>query len=139
MTEITKANAFTLINAGPFVPSNVATTILPFNERLAKSIPQITLDLINDFAIAFDKSGVQQRVLCLQYLHPWIKNLQAFANPGSPLFDDTGSRLSHTVRLLVDMSMKFPDVCFEFIAESSFSSGDTNRSLIPHNVTYGRK
>ncbi|KIJ57137.1 hypothetical protein M422DRAFT_219023 [Sphaerobolus stellatus SS14] len=95
---------------GPFIPPNIATSIIPFNERLAKSLPHLTLDLINDFAIAFEKVTPPQMLSCLQYLHPWIKNLPLFANPSSSLYDNSTQQLNHTIEQLVNMTLKYPDV-----------------------------
>lgn len=96
---------------GPFIPPNMVTSIVTFNERMAKFLPQITPDMVNEFSIAFEKASTMQKLMCLQYLNPWIKNLSLFANPSHELHDASGLKLLRSIRTLVDMTMKFPDVC----------------------------
>ncbi|KAF8592239.1 hypothetical protein K439DRAFT_1626245 [Ramaria rubella] len=95
---------------GPFIPSNTAAFILPFSERLANFVPQLTLDLIAEFAVGFEKASTAQKITCLQYLNPWIKNLAKFANPINPLYECSSGRLKDCIRSLVDITVKFPDV-----------------------------
>jgi hypothetical protein len=97
---------------GPFIPSNIAAFILPFSERLANFVPQLTLDLIAEFSVGFEKASTAQKITCLQYLNPWIKNLALFAIPTHQLFEPSGGKLKESIRTLVDITVKFPDVSF---------------------------
>lgn len=67
-----------------------------------------------------------QRVNCLRYMNPWIKNLELFANPTSPLFERSGARLRDCIRVLTDLSVNLPEVyvlghsCFCTMLTQSF-------------------
>lgn len=56
---------------------------------------------------------VLQRINCLRYMNPWIKNLELFANPTSPLFERSGARLRDCIRVLTDLSVNLPEVCVD--------------------------
>ncbi|KAJ7572028.1 hypothetical protein C8J56DRAFT_906901 [Mycena floridula] len=49
-----------------------------------------------------NNTASRQRIACLLYLSPWIKNLALFANPTSPLFERSGARVRDCVRVLCD-------------------------------------
>ena len=57
-----------------------------------------------------DRSAMAQRISCLQYMSPWIRNLAHFANATSPLFERSGARLRDCIRTLSDLSVSFPEV-----------------------------
>jgi hypothetical protein len=84
---------------------------------MADFAPQLTLDFISEVAAAMtamDKNSSRaatQRVLCLQYLKPWIRNLSQFSDPTSPHFERSGARLRDCIRVLCDSTVAFPEVC----------------------------
>lgn len=89
---------------------------MQLSERIADFAPQLTLDFISEVSAAMntmEKSAitqVSQRLGCLQYLSPWIKNLAQFSNPTSPLYERSGARLRDCIRVLCGLSLTFPEV-----------------------------
>lgn len=51
-----------------------------------------------------DKACVAQRIDCLQYMSPWVKNLTHFCNPSNPLYEHSGARLRDCIRTLIDLT-----------------------------------
>lgn len=91
------------------------------SDRLAHFVPQLTLDFISEVVTGLDKTNVvAERITCLQYLSPWVKNLAHFPNPGSELYEHSGARLRDTIRTLMDWTIDDKEVShFLQCAESS--------------------
>ncbi|KDQ64130.1 hypothetical protein JAAARDRAFT_118551 [Jaapia argillacea MUCL 33604] len=88
-----------------FVPAHPTTFVLNLSERLASHVPHLTLDFFSEVAAGMDKGGVAQKIFCLQYMSPWVKNLSHFPNPASPYYEHSGARLRDCVRLLVELTI----------------------------------
>ncbi|KAJ3987640.1 hypothetical protein F5890DRAFT_1563214 [Lentinula detonsa] len=99
-----------------FVPGTINGFVIDLSTRLARFAPQLTLDFISEVVASMtasdrDKSmQVLQRINCLRYMSPWIKNLELFANPTSPLFERSGARLRDCIRVLTDLSVNLPEM-----------------------------
>ncbi|KAJ7302887.1 hypothetical protein DFH08DRAFT_70201 [Mycena albidolilacea] len=90
-----------------FVPGDPLSFIIRLSESLSEFVPQLTLDFVSEISAAMtgmEKSAIWQRVGCVQYTSPWIKNLALFVNPTSPLYERSGARIRDAIRVLCDMS-----------------------------------
>lgn len=104
--------ALTHLPAG-FVPGDPTTFIRHLSESLADFAPQLTLDFCSEISAAMsgiDRTAISQRVSCIQYMSPWIKNFALFVNPTSPLYERSGARVRDAIRVLCDMSTSQPEV-----------------------------
>lgn len=54
---------------------------MAISRQLATSAPQLTLELLKEWIIGFSKADVIQKTACLQYIRPWLVNLEVFAQP----------------------------------------------------------
>ncbi|KAI0686496.1 hypothetical protein BC835DRAFT_1523052 [Cytidiella melzeri] len=88
-----------------FVPGRAGPFVTQLSEKLAAFAPQLTLDFIQEVTASMRKSSVSQRISCLQYISPWIKNLSKFTEPTSRLYEPSGARLRDCVRILIDLTM----------------------------------
>ncbi|KAJ3719315.1 hypothetical protein C8R42DRAFT_777357 [Lentinula raphanica] len=99
-----------------FVPGPLNGFVIDLSSRLARFAPQLTLDFISEVVASMTVSErdktmqVLQRINCLRYMSPWIKNLELFANPTSPLFERSGARLRDCIRVLTDLSVNLPEM-----------------------------
>ncbi|KAJ6587786.1 hypothetical protein B0H10DRAFT_2233906 [Mycena sp. CBHHK59/15] len=96
-----------------FVPGDPRTFIVSLSESLAAFAPQLTLDFLSEIAAAMtgiDRAAISQRISCIQYMRPWIKNLALFVNPTSPLYERSGARVRDAIRVLCDMSTGQPEL-----------------------------
>lgn len=93
-------------NAGGFVPANATAVSLPFSETLSRFAPQLTLDFLFEFCIAFDKLTIGQKTISMQCIAPWLRNLPMFLNPLNPLYEPSGSKLRDCLRFLIDLTVK---------------------------------
>jgi neurofibromin 1 len=93
------------------------------SEKLSDFAPRLTLDFIREICAAMSgmpKEAVAERISCLHYMSPWIRNLSHFANPTSELFEKSGARLRDCVRTLTDLSIAYPEVSLLMVWQCLF-------------------
>ncbi|KAJ7034157.1 hypothetical protein C8F04DRAFT_582650 [Mycena alexandri] len=96
-----------------FVPGDPTIFVIKLSEALADFVPQLTLDFVSEISAAMtsiDKAAISQRISCVQFMRPWIKNLAHFVNPTSPLYERSGARVRDAIRVLCDMSTTQPEL-----------------------------
>ncbi|KAJ7055100.1 hypothetical protein C8F01DRAFT_470816 [Mycena amicta] len=96
-----------------FVPGDATTFVIRLSEALSDFVPQLTLDFISEISVAMtnmDRNAISQRISCIQYMRPWMKNLTHFVNPTSPLYERSGARVRDAIRILSDMSTTQPEL-----------------------------
>lgn len=96
---------------GGFVPANPLSLAAHMSERLAVHSPNLTLDVITEFARGFHRSSRPHKAICLYYLQPWIKNLSTLPDP-SVTHSNPGGRLRDAFRILIDLLIKDDEVKF---------------------------
>ncbi|KAH7887502.1 hypothetical protein F5I97DRAFT_2056906 [Phlebopus sp. FC_14] len=87
------------------IPGDISTFVIGLSERLASFTPKLTLDFLSVISAGMDKSSAAQRITCLQYMSPWVRNLSLFCNPSNPLYEHSGARLRDCIRSLIDLSV----------------------------------
>ncbi|KAF5369620.1 hypothetical protein D9757_010458 [Collybiopsis confluens] len=101
-----------------FVPGTINGFVINLSTRLAQFAPQLTLDFLSEVVAAItvnEKQKTRQAINCLHYMSPWIKNLELFANPTSPLFERSGARLRDCIRVLIDMSVNLNELAMNSV------------------------
>ena len=96
-----------------FISGDPTAFVLNLSEKLADFAPQLTLDFIHEVSAAMtsmDNTSISNRISCLQYMSPWIRNLSHFANATHPLYERSGARLRDCIRTLSDLSLTYPEV-----------------------------
>jgi hypothetical protein len=108
-----------------FIPGDPSAFVVNLSERLAEFAPELTIDFISEISIGmelvgdkngktgertYDRASTAQRINCLQYMSPWIKNLAHFPNPTSQHYEQSGARLRDCVRVLSDLTIADTEV-----------------------------
>ncbi|KAJ6460124.1 hypothetical protein C8R47DRAFT_1161242 [Mycena vitilis] len=96
-----------------FVPGDPMSFIIRLSESLSEFVPQLTLDFVSEISAAMtgmEKSAISQRIACVQYMSPWLKNLALFVTPTSSLYERSGARVRDAIRVLCDMSTSQPEL-----------------------------
>ncbi|KAH8096624.1 hypothetical protein BXZ70DRAFT_945419 [Cristinia sonorae] len=88
-----------------FLPGHPGQFVTQLSEKLAMFAPQLTLDFINEISSGLDKTTWAQRINCLQYISPWIKNIEQFTDPGSKYYEHSGTKFRDCIRVLIDLSL----------------------------------
>ncbi|KAH7931340.1 hypothetical protein BV22DRAFT_1124264 [Leucogyrophana mollusca] len=87
------------------IPGDISAFVVGLSDRLAKFAPKLTLDFMSVISAGMDKASAAQRINCLQYMSPWVKNLAMFCNPSNALYEHSGARLRDCVRALIDLTI----------------------------------
>lgn len=98
-----------------FIPGDPSAFVISLSEKLAEFSPQLTLDFIPEVSAAM--SGMEktsQRISCIHYLSPWIRNLALFSTASSPALERSAARLRDCIRVLSELSVTYPEVCYMF-------------------------
>ncbi|KAG6896188.1 hypothetical protein C0992_009811 [Termitomyces sp. T32_za158] len=94
-----------------FIPGDPTAFVVQLSEKIAAFAPQLTLDFIPEVGAAMNSMDkTAQRISCIQYMSPWIKNLTLFSNPTSKQYERSGARLRDCVRNLADLAVNYPDI-----------------------------
>ncbi|KNZ78617.1 Neurofibromin [Termitomyces sp. J132] len=94
-----------------FIPGDATAFVVQLSEKIAAFAPQLTLDFIPEVGAAMNSMDkTAQRISCIQYMSPWIKNLTLFSNPTSKQYERSGARLRDCVRNLADLAVNYPDI-----------------------------
>ncbi|KAI0040644.1 hypothetical protein FA95DRAFT_1647858 [Auriscalpium vulgare] len=95
---------------GLWVGGSVSPILFNLSDRIATLLPQLTLDFITEVCTTMDKSEQAQKLHCMAYMSPWLKNLVHFVDPTSPSFDHSGAKLRDCIRLLIDLTIADPPI-----------------------------
>lgn len=63
---------------GLCIPSNNTIFIKSVSEKLATNEPHLTLQFLDECIRGFQRSTIELKHLCLEYMTPWLKNLVKF-------------------------------------------------------------
>ncbi|KAG6811909.1 hypothetical protein H0H92_005307 [Tricholoma furcatifolium] len=100
-----------LASKAGFIPGDPTAFLVQLSEKIATFAPQLTLDFIPEVGAAMNSMDkTAQRISCIQYMSPWIKNLSLFSNPTSKQYERSGARLRDCVRNLADLAVNYPDI-----------------------------
>ncbi|KAG1755407.1 hypothetical protein EDB19DRAFT_1661084 [Suillus lakei] len=94
-----------IVSKAGIIPGDISTFVIGLSDRLAGFAPKLTLDFISVISAGMDKANAAQRITCLQYMSPWVKNLANFCNPTNSLYEHSGARLRDCVRSLIDLTI----------------------------------
>ncbi|KAG2060194.1 hypothetical protein BDR06DRAFT_948277 [Suillus hirtellus] len=94
-----------IVSKAGIIPGEISTFVIGLSDRLAGFAPKLTLDFISVISAGMDKATAAQRITCLQYMSPWVKNLAKFCNPTSSLYEHSGARLRDCIRSLIDLTI----------------------------------
>ena len=93
---------------GSFIPINTLAFIINFSELISNFAPDVTLDFILQWYMGFSNGTKAEKITCLQYVSPWIRNLGIFTDPSSGHFDEP--RVRECICLFINMTTQEPEV-----------------------------
>ncbi len=99
-----------------YIPAHPMSFVMLLSEKLASFAPHLSVDFLTEVSTSLtrEKLAIPQKLSCLQYMSPWIKNLNKFSNPASELYDST-TKLRDCFKALVELTLREQDVCFIFV------------------------
>ena len=93
-----------------FIPGRAGPFVTQLSEKLASHAAHLSLDFLTEVSAGMEKAPVSQRVACLQYMSPWIKNLSHFTNPTNELYESSGAKFRDCVRVLIELTLADQEV-----------------------------
>ncbi|KAI0065862.1 hypothetical protein BV25DRAFT_1988944 [Artomyces pyxidatus] len=95
---------------GIWVGGSATPFLVALSDRVAVLLPQLTLDFISEVCTTMDKADQMQKLHCLSYMGPWLKNLASFVDPTNASYDHSGAKLRDCIRLLIDLTIADPQM-----------------------------
>jgi hypothetical protein len=89
---------------GSFIPANSLAFIINFSENMSTFVPSLALDFIFQWFNGFYVATTVEKITCLQYVSPWIRNLGIFMEPSSIHFDEP--RVRECIRLFINITIQ---------------------------------
>jgi neurofibromin 1 len=80
---------------GLCIPANNTIFIKEVSEKLATNEPHLTLEFLEECIQGFQRSTIELKHLCLEYMTPWLANLVRFCKP-----TDEGKRQKQVAQIL---------------------------------------
>uniref|UniRef100_A0A2M4A6Z0 Putative ras gtpase activating protein rasgap/neurofibromin n=1 Tax=Anopheles triannulatus TaxID=58253 RepID=A0A2M4A6Z0_9DIPT len=97
---------------GLCIPSNNTIFIKSVSETLATNEPHLTLEFLEECIQGFQRSTIELKHLCLEYMTPWLANLVRFCKPS-----DEGKRqkqvamiLEKLINLTIEQKEMYPSI-----------------------------
>jgi len=124
---------------GLCIPSNNTIFIKEISEKLATNEPHLTLEFLEECIQGFQRSTIELKHLCLEYMTPWLANLVRFCKP-----TDEGKRqkqvaqiLEKLINLTIEQKEMYPSIQAKIwgnIGQVRTFSKSTNTNIIFLNL-----
>jgi neurofibromin 1 len=93
------------LSAGLNIPNNSLNFVQNLSSALAKSAPHLTLELLKEWTIGFNRGDLAQKTAGLHYVGPWILNLELFAKPSRDEGMQAVKQVEEIVRALISATV----------------------------------
>lgn len=97
--SVLTCNPVSMINGLP------GPMLVQLSDALAEFAPHLTLDFITEVSTAMGRAVVPDRIVSMQYMAPWTKNLAFFTDPTSQYYEHSATKFRDCIRVLVDLTM----------------------------------
>ena len=114
---------------GLSIPRNTIKFVVSVSASIARSVPKLTVEFLQDCLTAMSKSSMEQKHLCLEYMIPWLSNL--LSSEANSLTTET--ELAKIIQQLLDLTVQEKEVRSMAILLHSCS----DRCIRPSNRVFG--
>ncbi|XP_055698234.1 neurofibromin isoform X2 [Phlebotomus papatasi] len=96
---------------GLCIPSNNTIFIKSVSEKLANNEPHLTLEFLEECIQGFQRSTIELKHLCLEYMTPWLKNLVRFCKASDESKKQKVSQiLEKLINLTIEQKEMYPSI-----------------------------
>lgn len=88
---------------GLCIPSNNTIFIKAVSEKLATNEPHLTLEFLEECIQGFQRSTIELKHLCLEYMTPWLKNLVKFCKSSD---ESKKLKVSQILECLINLTIQ---------------------------------
>ncbi|KAI8614426.1 hypothetical protein BC830DRAFT_1127447 [Chytriomyces sp. MP71] len=114
-----------------YIPSNDLQFVRNISQKLATTEKSLTLEFLIECVIGFNRSTLDQKIFCLEYMSPWLRNLSTFTK-----FESTNGvasiplKLKSLIRLLIEATIKETEL-YHLIQTNLWSVIGTVKEIVP--------
>lgn len=93
---------------GILIPANNTGYITQISEKLANLQPRFTIEFLKECFLGFYKSSTELKHLCLEYMGPWLQNLNRLEETQEHVDNamNTNEQIADIIRMLIDLTFK---------------------------------
>ncbi|KAJ3230718.1 Ras GTPase activating protein ira2 [Chytriomyces hyalinus] len=114
-----------------YIPSNDLQFIRVISQKLATSEKSLTLEFLIECVIGFNRSTMDQKILCLEYMSPWMRNLAMFARSDASIKTmSIPLKLKSLIRLLIELTVKETEL-YHLIQINLWAAVGTVKEIVP--------
>ncbi|WVR09039.1 hypothetical protein IAU60_006099 [Kwoniella sp. DSM 27419] len=93
------------VSIGLMIPNNSVDFVVNLSRALAASIPNLSLEFLKEWTIGFATADTPQKIACLQYVAPWLANLDEFSRPAREDSQESIKQVKEIVRLFIALTI----------------------------------
>ena len=115
---------------------------LAFNQELSRSLAtaasHLTLEFLKEWTIGFSKAEITQKIASLQYVQPWLANLDTFSRPSRETGIESIKQIEEIVRSLAAITVAERRVRWLRTTWLLVELTGTSACILPFKRTSGR-
>lgn len=105
-----KARKRLLSAKGIALSANTMTFVAELSKDFSVAAPGVTLEFLLSFFEGFERSPTSQKIMCLQYMAPWLSNLVMFVHTGREQQREYQKRIKEIFAQLIAITVKESDM-----------------------------
>ncbi|RKP27599.1 hypothetical protein SYNPS1DRAFT_26753, partial [Syncephalis pseudoplumigaleata] len=91
---------------GMCIPANSGSFVRSISEKLASTEPHLTLEFLTECFVGLNKSSKPLKSFCLEYMTPWLANLDRFIHVGSDDGQQGLNKVKELLHQLIELTVK---------------------------------
>ncbi|KAI8050945.1 hypothetical protein BDF22DRAFT_745143 [Syncephalis plumigaleata] len=91
---------------GMCIPANSVSFVRAISEKLASTAPQLTLEFLTECFVGLNKSSKPLKSFCLEYMTPWLANLDRFIHAGNDDGQQNLAKVKELLHQLIELTVK---------------------------------
>ncbi|KAI9597754.1 hypothetical protein BDF19DRAFT_434347 [Syncephalis fuscata] len=91
---------------GMCIPANSGSFVKAISEKLASTEPHLTLEFLSECFVGLNKSSKPLKSFCLEYMTPWLANLDRFIHVGNDDSQRGLTKVNELLHQLIDLTVK---------------------------------
>jgi neurofibromin 1 len=88
------------------IPANSVSFVRAISEKLASTAPQLTLEFLTECFVGLNKSSKPLKSFCLEYMTPWLVNLDRFIHAGNDDGQQNLAKVKELLHQLIELTVK---------------------------------
>jgi hypothetical protein len=95
---------------GMNIPSNSSAFVRAISKKLAETGSHLTLEFLGECIVGLGKSSKPLKSFCLEYMAPWLTNLDRFIHAGTDNAKDNIAKVREIIQKLIEFTVKESEI-----------------------------